>query len=143
MERLSATGSDRVNPCGHSPALCSLPSLWSFWSHLPQATRPAPGAIIPGSVGETMVGARRAGRRLRPPRLTLASQILTLQLVIIFGALIVGIFASWWVTRQRLDDEYGHRALVIAQSVAAVPAVSEALTGAGPVPAVQPLAESI
>jgi two-component system, CitB family, sensor kinase len=80
---------------------------------------------------------------MRRPRLTLASQILGLQLAIILGALIVGVVASWWVTRQRLDDEYGHRALVIAQSVAAVPEVRDALTGTGPVPAVQPLAESI
>src|SRR4030081_2405243 len=61
IERLSATGSDRVNPCGHSPALCSLPSLWSFWSHARGDTMAA-RCHNRHSVGETMVGERRVGR---------------------------------------------------------------------------------
>lgn len=63
--------------------------------------------------------------------------------MIVLGALVVGVIASVLVARHRLEDEYGHRALAIAESVAAVPTVRDALTGAGPTSAVQPLAESI
>ncbi|HEV7678854.1 MAG TPA: sensor histidine kinase [Candidatus Dormibacteraeota bacterium] len=80
---------------------------------------------------------------MRRPRLTLASEILSLQLVIILGALVVGVAASLWVAARHLDDEYGQRALSIAKSVSAVPAVTSALDGSGPKNAVQPLAERV
>ncbi len=89
----------------------------------------------------------RRSRRLRRPRLTLASQILALHLGIIAVALVVGIVASIWVARQRLQDEYGHRALVIAESLAAEPAVRDSLLGTQPPgqasAVVQPVAESV
>jgi two-component system CitB family sensor kinase len=81
--------------------------------------------------------------RLRRPRLTLASEILSLHLAIILAALVVGVAASLWVAGRHLDDEYGARALSIAQSVAAVPAVSNALLAEAPTNAVQPLAEGV
>src|SRR3982074_1131302 len=85
----------------------------------------------------------RPHRWLRRPRLSLTSEILALQLGIIIAALVVGAAASWWVARHRLDDEYGHRALSLAQSVAVIPAVKDALAGTAPVPGVQPVAESV
>jgi two-component system CitB family sensor kinase len=86
---------------------------------------------------------RPAKRGMRRPALTLVSEILLLQLGIIVVALAVGIGASLWMERQRVDDEYGQRALAIADSVAATPEVQRALTGSGPTAATQTLAESI
>ena len=82
-------------------------------------------------------------RRSRRPRFTLASRILSLHLAIILVALVVGGVASYWVAKGRLDDEYGNRALVIAQSVASMPVVRDALSGAAPPSGVQPVAESV
>jgi two-component system CitB family sensor kinase len=75
--------------------------------------------------------------------LTLASEILLLHLAIIMAALVVGVVASLWMAARHLDDEYGQRALSIAQSVAAVPGVGSALSGASPTGSVQPLAEAV
>src|ERR1700694_5997841 len=96
-----------------------------------------------GAMSERAVAGRKPRRWLRRPRRTLTSEILSLQLGIILAALVVGVIASWLVARARVDDEYGHRALSIAQSVAAVPTVTNALTGAGAPADVQPLAESV
>jgi two-component system CitB family sensor kinase len=82
---------------------------------------------------------RRQGRR----HLTLTSEFLVLQLAIILAALVVGLVSSWMVARSRIDDEYGHRALAIAQSVAAFPTVTKALSGTAPVGPVQQVAESV
>jgi two-component system, CitB family, sensor kinase len=82
---------------------------------------------------------RRQGRR----HLTLTSEFLVLQLAIILAALVVGLVSSWMVARSRIDDEYGHRALAIAQSVAAFPTVTKALSGTAPVGSVQQVAESV
>jgi two-component system CitB family sensor kinase len=82
---------------------------------------------------------RRQGRR----HLTLTSEFLVLQLAIILAALVVGLVSSWMVARSRIDDEYGHRALAIAQSVAAFPTVTGALSGTAPVGPVQQVAESV
>ena len=90
-----------------------------------------------------MSSARSRGRGQGRPRFSLASHILSLQLGVILAALVVGGVTSSWVARGRLDDEYGNRALVIAQSVASTPTVRDALAGVGPAPAVQPLAEAV
>ena len=86
---------------------------------------------------------RSPRRRLARPRFSLASRILSLQLGIILVALIVGGITSYWNAHGRLDDEYGHRALAIAQSVASTPTVRDALSGAAPRSAVQPVAEAV
>jgi two-component system CitB family sensor kinase len=75
--------------------------------------------------------------------LTLASEILSLQIGIVVAAALVGVAAAFWVARSHLDDEYGHRALSIAQSVAVMPPVQQALTGDAPRSVVQPLAEAV
>jgi two-component system CitB family sensor kinase len=111
--------------------------------------RPSPDGVgywAPPSKEHWMVEARPGRPVRRGPRrrgLTLASEILLLQLVIIVVALAAGIGASVWVERQRVDDEYGQRALAIAGSVAATPEVQAALSGSGPKTAVQSLAESV
>jgi two-component system CitB family sensor kinase len=43
----------------------------------------------------------------------------------------------------RLDDEYGHRALAIAEAVAATPAIRDALQGPNPAATIQPVAEGV
>ena len=65
--------------------------------------------------------------RVRRLRLSLASRILAFQLAIILGALLVGAIVSIVVERQRLDAQYEKRALTIAQSVAGMPSVANAI----------------
>lgn len=77
------------------------------------------------------------------PRLSLASRILALQLAIILGSLLVGAVISIVVDRQRLDQEYKDRALTIAQSVAKMPSVREALRDSDQSRTLQPLAASM
>jgi two-component system, CitB family, sensor kinase len=86
---------------------------------------------------------RRMFRRLGGRHLTLTSEFLVLQLAIILAALIVGLVSSWLVARARVDDEYGHRALAIAQSVASFPTVIGALNGTAPTGPVEQVAESV
>ncbi len=77
------------------------------------------------------------------PRLSLASRILAFQLAIILGALLVGAIVSIVVERQRLDAQYEKRALTVAQSVASMPSVREALRDSDPSRTLQPLAEGM
>jgi len=77
------------------------------------------------------------------PRLSLASRILAFQLAIILGAVVLGAVASIVIERQRLDTRYELRALRVAQSVAAMPSVRDALRDSDPSRTLQPLAEGM
>jgi two-component system CitB family sensor kinase len=77
------------------------------------------------------------------PRLSLASRILAFQLAIILGALLIGAVVSIVVERQRLNDQYMQRALTVAQSVAGMPSVRDALRDSDPSRTLQPLAEGM
>ena len=76
-------------------------------------------------------------------RLSLASRILVFQLAIVLGALVVGAVISIAVERQRLDSQYEQKALTVAQSVAGMSAVRDALTTSNPSGTLQPLAEGV
>lgn len=80
------------------------------------------------------------GRRLR---LSLASRILALQVAVIVGALIVGTLVTVAVERSQLDSRYEGRALNVAESVAGMPSVREALREPSPSRTLQPLAEGM
>ncbi len=82
-------------------------------------------------------------RPVHGPRLSLASRILALQLAIVLGALLVGAVVSVLVERQRLDAQYEQRALTVAQSVASMPSVRDALRDSDPARTLQPLAEGM
>lgn len=60
-------------------------------------------------------------------RLPLAYRIIALQLVIVLAAVAAGVLVTAWQARRQLDVEYESRALAIARSVAAMPAVQEAV----------------
>jgi len=77
------------------------------------------------------------------PRLSLASRILAFQLAIILGAVMLGAVASIVIERQRLDTRYEQRALRVAESVAGMPSVLDALRDSDPSRTLQPLAEGI
>lgn len=59
------------------------------------------------------------------------------------AALTIGAIASVWLVRTELDEQYQQRALAVAKSVAALPAVAQALAGSEPSMTLQPLAERI
>jgi two-component system CitB family sensor kinase len=81
---------------------------------------------------------------MRRSRLSLASRILLFQLAIVLGALALGTLASVMLERQRLEERYQQRALAVAQTVAAMPSVRDALLhDFVPSRTLQPLAESI
>src|SRR3981081_1158386 len=82
-------------------------------------------------------------RSVRRPRLSLASRILVFQLAIILGALIMGGVVSAVVASAGLDLQYENRALSVAQSVAQLPSVREALRDSDPSRILQPLAEGM
>jgi two-component system, CitB family, sensor kinase len=80
---------------------------------------------------------------VRRLRLSLASQILLLQLAIVLGALLIGAAASYLNESRQLDQRYEDRSLTIAQSVAAMPSVGDGLRDSDPSRTLQPLAEGI
>jgi len=80
---------------------------------------------------------------VRRPRLNLASRIVVFQLAIVLGALFVGAVGSIVVERQRLDQQFEQRALTVAQSVAGLPSVRDALRDSDPSRTLQPLAEGM
>jgi len=82
-------------------------------------------------------------RSVRRLRFSLASRILAFQLAIILGALLVGAVVSIVVERQRLNTQYEQRALTVAESVAGMPSVREALRDSDPSRTLQPLAEGM
>jgi two-component system, CitB family, sensor kinase len=82
-------------------------------------------------------------RSVRRPRLSLASRILAFQLTIILGALLMGGVVSAVVASAGLDTQYENRALTVAESVAQLPSVREALRDSDPSRILQPLAEGM
>lgn len=74
---------------------------------------------------------------------SLAKQILVLQLVILTVTIAVGAAVTVYRSRQQLDHYYGHRALVIAQTVASIPEVRAAFDDPAPWRTIQPIAERI
>src|SRR2546421_6132703 len=76
-------------------------------------------------------------------RLSLASRILVFQLAIILGALLMGAVVSIVVASAGLDSQYEKRALNVAESVAGLPSVREALRQPDPSRILQPLAEGM
>jgi two-component system CitB family sensor kinase len=82
-------------------------------------------------------------RSVRRPRLSLASRILVFQLAIILGALIMGGVVSAVVASAGLELQYENRALGVAQSVAQLPSVRDALRDSDPSRILQPLAEGM
>jgi two-component system CitB family sensor kinase len=81
---------------------------------------------------------------VRPsPRLPLASRIFALQVGIVLLVVIVGALAAILVIRTQLDRSYEGRSLAVADSVAALRAVREAVGAGDPDHVLQPLAEEI
>lgn len=80
---------------------------------------------------------------MRSGRLSLAGQILALQLLVVVtlvaGAAAVGVQQL----RAQITRQEGARALAVAESVAATPEVREAMSSADPSAVLQPLAESV
>lgn len=77
------------------------------------------------------------------PRLTLASRIFALQVGIVLLVVVVGALAAVFVIRAQLDRSYEGRSLAVADSVAALPAVRDAVAKGDPDRSLQPLAEEI
>jgi len=75
--------------------------------------------------------------------LTLASRILALQIGIVLAVVAAGATASVFVARQQLDRSYELRSLAVADSVAALPQVRDAVRAGDPSGTLQPLAERI
>ncbi|WP_052668777.1 ATP-binding protein [Nitriliruptor alkaliphilus] len=78
------------------------------------------------------------GRHLR-----LSTQTLLLQFGVVVLALLVGTAAWTSLSRAALQEQYGERALAIADSVAALPTVAEALADGDPGGTLQPLGEAV
>ena len=73
-----------------------------------------------------------AGRRWR-----LSTRILVSQLGVLLAVVALGLWLNLRLDTEQLDQQYEHRSLAVAQSVADVPQVIAALSGTGPRPAVQ------
>jgi len=76
-------------------------------------------------------------------RLSLASRIFVFQLAIVLGALVIGAVVSIVVERQRLDSQYEQKALTVAESVAGMSVVRDALSTSDPSRTLQPLAGGV
>lgn len=76
-------------------------------------------------------------------RLSLSTQTLLLQLGIVLLTLLVAAAASLRLTEASLHEQYGERALAIAQAVATLPSVRDSFDDADPSRSLQPLAEAV
>src|SRR5439155_26376004 len=76
-------------------------------------------------------------------RLGLASRMLVFQLAIMLGALLMRGVVSALVASAGLDSQYENRALKLAESVAQLPSVRDALRDSDPSRILQPLAEGM
>ena len=76
-------------------------------------------------------------------RVPLAYQILIYQVAIVLLAAVAGTALALWQARQELDQQYEQRSLAIAETVAGIPEVRQALAAGDPVHAIQPLAEEM
>src|ERR1700730_18803981 len=77
------------------------------------------------------------------PHLPLASKILAFRVALVLAAVVVGGASSLWFARQRLDTQYEQRALAIAESTAAIPAIHRALQDGDSGGTVQSIAEGV
>lgn len=77
------------------------------------------------------------------PRLTLATQLLALQAMLLVGTVVAGSLVSLVLTRSQLDEQYEQRALAVAEVVAADPAVRAAVEQPSGWTTVQPIAEAM
>jgi two-component system CitB family sensor kinase len=78
-------------------------------------------------------------RRFRP----LATQVLVLQIAVIFATVVAGAAVSFWLVSAQIDDQYQERSLAIGRSVAATPDVIDAFNDPHPSKVIQPIAEAI
>lgn len=76
-------------------------------------------------------------------RLPLAHQILALQLAVVLLAALAGIGAAFWQARQELDNQYEQRSLAIAESVASMSTVQDALLNGDADGRIQSTAEQV
>ncbi|HEX6351215.1 MAG TPA: sensor histidine kinase [Candidatus Dormibacteraeota bacterium] len=76
-------------------------------------------------------------------RLSLAHQILALQVAIVLLSAVVGALAAGWQAHLELDNQYEQRSLAIAESVAAMPDVQYALVNGDPGGSIQVIAEQV
>lgn len=81
--------------------------------------------------------------RARRPGLSLATQILVLQLLVVLLTVAVAAAVGVLQVRAQITRQEGARALAVAESLAATPAVQRALSAAGSTAELQPLAESV
>ena len=77
------------------------------------------------------------------PRLSLAAQILALQVLVVVTTVAVSAVVGVQQTRAQLTRQEGVKVLAIAEAVAALPSVREAYDDADPSAVLQPLAESV
>ncbi|RCW40930.1 two-component system CitB family sensor kinase [Halopolyspora algeriensis] len=83
------------------------------------------------------------GRAARRCRLSLATQMLIVQLVILAITVGAGAAVTVYRARQQLDRYHGQRCLAIAESVAAMPAIRHAFDDPKPSATIQPIAEAV
>jgi two-component system CitB family sensor kinase len=81
---------------------------------------------------------RRSG-----PRLSLAGQILVLQLLVVLATVAVAAVIGWQQLRAQITRQEGARALAVAESIAASPQVRDAMATDEPSRVLQPLAEAV
>ena len=84
---------------------------------------------------------RASGRWVRP--LSLSSQLLLLQFVLVAAIVVVGALASYALVSNQIDEQYKQRALTIAYAVAATPDILDAMDDTDPSKTIQPIAEAI
>ncbi len=77
------------------------------------------------------------------PRLSLAAQILVLQLLVVLATVTVAAAVGVLQLRAQITRQEGARALAVAESVAATPDVRAAMAAPDPSLTLQPLAESV
>jgi two-component system CitB family sensor kinase len=107
-------------------------ALCGGFVHFVRAGAVATGATIRASMGTT---------RRRAPRLS--TQIVVLQLAIVLLIVCVGVLVSVYQTRRELDSSAGRESLVIAQTVASIPAIQRAFSLPHPARHIDPIAERI
>lgn len=81
--------------------------------------------------------------RRTAPRLSLAAQILVLQLLVVLATVTVAAAIGVQQLRAQITRQEGARALAVAESVAAAPEVRRAVSAADPSAVLQPLAEQV
>ncbi|WP_222870290.1 sensor histidine kinase [Actinomadura decatromicini] len=77
------------------------------------------------------------------PRIPFARQVLIMQVGVVVVVACLGYGLVAWMLDGRLRDQYGQRALTVARSVAADPAVADAVAAGDPEGVVQPRAERV